>query len=762
MSSCAFFRPFTLSGWRSRTKQPPPPPIPGKPRRSTWDHLRQHARGPECLEQRIAPATVTASAPGSFVDSDEDKFLVKLTGPGQVEVLLDDPDGDGHGAIASLVLSGTTSKSKLSLAVKKGGDGEVAIGAISGSGDLASFLAPKSDLIGAGIDVAGTFGSLTLGDIRNGADITLAGTAANKIRIAVGEIADGTNLSLGTTVTKLTAIRVGTGEWRAPSFGAISTKAGGFGGSVLSTASAAELDDVPALRSLKIVGGDLFGAFSGAGSVGSISVKHSKAGGGNISGATLAAANFKAITVSADVESSVLLAGANLGDDFALGGNDTFAPGNIGKFSVGGNVTASVLGAGLVTSDSILRNDDDGLLGNSLIKSFAVKQNVDGESLFAAALFTKNVKIGGKKIAPATDTRFLTLGSADTRAPVLNAALVEDTGASALDKITSNANVSGRVTDNSGAPKLKAAFGTSALADVSSAIGVDGRFTLDAAQLTTLNGGSLPDGPYLLRLQASDAADNAGTILQIAFQLDRTAPATPLFNLSTGSDSGVIGDQLTDAAVVQLTGQADPNVTVLLGNRATLSTSTGTFVFPDVALASGDNLLTARVIDVAGNVAQSARTITRSGTPGADVVLEWNATNLEAIRLDATAPPTATRGLAMVSGAMFDVVNAFEGTAGFFTTRSAPTGASLQAAVGTAAHDVLVYLYPGQKALFDATLASTLGRVTDGPGETGGVSFGAEMAATVIALRAQDGFNAYVDYSPGSAVGDWQPTGPCI
>src|SRR4030095_10185664 len=111
---------------------------------------------------------------------------------------------------------------------------------------------------------------------------------------------------------------------------------------------------------------------------------------------------------------------------------------------------------------------------------------------------------------------------------------------------------------------------------------------------------------------ASDAAGNVGAIVQIAFLLDRTAPATPLFNLSTGSDSGVIGDQRTEAAVVQLTGQADPNVTVLLGNRATLSTSTGTFVFPDVALASGDNLLTARVIDVAGNVAQSARTITRS------------------------------------------------------------------------------------------------------------------------------------------------------
>ena len=49
-------------------------------------------------------------------------FSVKLTGPGTVDVLLDDPDANGSGSIGSLQLAGTTTKSKLLIAVKRGGD----------------------------------------------------------------------------------------------------------------------------------------------------------------------------------------------------------------------------------------------------------------------------------------------------------------------------------------------------------------------------------------------------------------------------------------------------------------------------------------------------------------------------------------------------------------------------------------------------------------------------------------------------------------
>src|SRR5205085_12403748 len=91
-----------------------------------------------------------------------------------------------------------------------------------------------------------------------------------------------------------------------------------------------------------------------------------------------------------------------------------------------------------------------------------------------------------------------------------------------------------------------------------------------------------------------------------------------------------------------------------------------------------------------------------------DVVLRWNQATLDAIRLDASAPPMASRALAMVSTAIFDTVSAVEGTPGYLVKLTPPAGASAEAAAAAAAHKVLSYLYPAQQAAFDATLTASL------------------------------------------------------
>jgi hypothetical protein len=80
-------------------------------------HPRCRSRGiaAEMLEPRIVLSTVTAGSVGRFFDADGDKYSVKLTGKGSVEVMLDDPDQDGRGAIAALIISGTNSKSALAI-----------------------------------------------------------------------------------------------------------------------------------------------------------------------------------------------------------------------------------------------------------------------------------------------------------------------------------------------------------------------------------------------------------------------------------------------------------------------------------------------------------------------------------------------------------------------------------------------------------------------------------------------------------------------
>src|SRR5438128_8764131 len=88
----------------------------------------------------------------------------------------------------------------------------------------------------------------------------------------------------------------------------------------------------------------------------------------------------------------------------------------------------------------------------------------------------------------------------------------------------------------------------------------------------------------------------------------------------------------------------------------------------------------------------------------ADVVLDWNAHAAEAIvTVGRQVPPRALIRLAMVHLAIYDAVNAIEGLP-FESYIGVPTvvrPASEDAAAATAAHDVLVALFPLQAADLD-------------------------------------------------------------
>jgi hypothetical protein len=114
----------------------------------------------------------------------------------------------------------------------------------------------------------------------------------------------------------------------------------------------------------------------------------------------------------------------------------------------------------------------------------------------------------------------------------------------------------------------------------------------------------------------------------------------------------------------------------------------------------------------------------------------------------------------MLSLAVFDVVSALEGTTGYYVNFTPPSGISLAAAISGAAHEVLEYAYPGQTSAFDATLADVLSSIPDGAAKTDGLAFGQQVADSIIAIRTSDGWDRFVDYVPGNAPGDWQPTSP--
>jgi hypothetical protein len=158
--------------------------------------------------------------------------------------------------------------------------------------------------------------------------------------------------------------------------------------------------------------------------------------------------------------------------------------------------------------------------------------------------------------------------------------------------------------------------------------------------------------------------------------------------------------------------------------------------------------------------AQGAGAVT---TESADVVIEWNNHAQTAIIATANQGPTvAYLHLAMVQGAVYDAVNAIEG--GYEPYLGAPATAdpddSAPAAVATAAHDVLVALFPSQQPTLDTKLAASLDAIPDGPAETGGIEVGAAAAVAMLDARANDGRFPSSPFTviQGDEPGEWRST----
>src|SRR5436309_11049925 len=100
----------------------------------------------------------------------------------------------------------------------------------------------------------------------------------------------------------------------------------------------------------------------------------------------------------------------------------------------------------------------------------------------------------------------------------------------------------------------------------------------------------------------------------------------------------------------------------------------------------------------------------------ADVVTEWNSAALNAIRIDKTPPPKASRALAILHATIYDAVNGITRThEPYLVGGHVPASASVEAAAAAAAHRVLASLYSAQQATFDATYQGELASLSDSP-----------------------------------------------
>jgi hypothetical protein len=146
----------------------------------------------------------------------------------------------------------------------------------------------------------------------------------------------------------------------------------------------------------------------------------------------------------------------------------------------------------------------------------------------------------------------------------------------------------------------------------------------------------------------------------------------------------------------------------------------------------------------------------------ADVVTEWNEI-MEQTALATTPeePLLRARTASIMQVAVFEAVNSIIGDYQPYDVGiDAPEGASAEAAAVAAAHRVLAKLHPQRSTQLDAARDQSLATIPDGAAKTDGIAVGIAAADAIIALRATDGVDVEVGYTPGTKPGEYRPTPP--
>src|SRR5260221_4168386 len=209
----------------------------------------------------------------------------------------------------------------------------------------------------------------------------------------------------------------------------------------------------------------------------------------------------------------------------------------------------------------------------------------------------------------------------------------------------------------------------------------------------------MANGAGSLTATATDAAGNTGVAsAALSVTIDTTAPVAPSI-ASFSTDSGTVGDGLTNDNTVTLTGTAEANSTVKVFDGVTLLASvsadgTGAWPYTTAALANGAHSLTATATDAAGNTgtASAALSVTVDTTaPVAPSIASFSPdsatvgdgiTNANILTLTGTAEANAT--VKVFDGAtLLGSVSADGTVAWTYTTAALANGAHTLTATAT-------------------------------------------------------------------------------
>jgi hypothetical protein len=125
-------------------------------------------------------------------------------------------------------------------------------------------------------------------------------------------------------------------------------------------------------------------------------------------------------------------------------------------------------------------------------------------------------------------------------------------------------------------------------------------------------------------------------------------------------------------------------------------------------------------------------------------------------------PGEAAVYMGIVHATIYDAVVALEGGyRPYAITPIVPPNTSVEAAVATAAHRVLVGRFHDQQASLDDLYDAYLNGIADGEAKTNGILVGEEVGVGMLLLRANDGLDSIVPYvQRPKGPGVYEPTAP--
>ncbi len=218
----------------------------------------------------------------------------------------------------------------------------------------------------------------------------------------------------------------------------------------------------------------------------------------------------------------------------------------------------------------------------------------------------------------------------------INAALANDTGVSDVDRITLDPTVEGEIISDFEIVGLQGSFNGNEFIDISDALNDDGSFTIGLEQYDRLSEGAFLAENYEIALKGVDSAGNESAIVKVAFTLDRTAPEITL-GLDPDSDTGEQGDNTTTERTVNLVGETEPGLSVVLveTQQAVTADSEGNFSFANVSLpTAGETSFSVVVEDLAGNQGRAQEFFTREGINGAPEIISTPETVFDTTQSD--------------------------------------------------------------------------------------------------------------------------------